>query len=269
MTSCSNSLRRARPLLGTFVEIGVPAGTGPQAVHDAFAAIERVQRLMSAQEPASELSRINRAPAGAVVPIDAWTERVLRRAQEISRATGGLFDCCAGAGTSRDLELIAGPAVRKRRALRVTLDGIAKGFAVDQAVAVLQAAGIEQGVVNAGGDLRAFGTSMEPVHVRDPGDPSLFILLGTLQNGALATSAQYVAGAADKAPIVDPRDRATSLSKASVSVIAPDCITADALTKVVLLDPDASAPLLRRLGARATVVQAGRHHNEVARCAAA
>jgi thiamine biosynthesis lipoprotein len=253
MTLRSNSLRRARPLLGTLVEICVPEGTVAQAVHDAFASIERAHRLMSAQERASDVSRINCAPTGMDVSIDVWTDRVLRRAQEIFLATDGVFDCCAGAGAWKDLELMPGLAVRKRRPLQITLDGIAKGFAVDQAVAALRDAGIKAGVVNAGGDLRIFGELPEDVYVRDPSDISRLILLGPIQNEAVATSASYFSG---MSKIVHPRTGHRCCPDSSVTVVAPDCMTADALTKALILEPARAGSAKARFGARSYILPA-------------
>ena len=226
MKSPSNSLRRARPLLGTLVDIRVDASASAGAIEAAFEAVAQVHRLMSAQDPASDVGRINCARAGRAVPVHPWTRRVLLRASEICEATDGLFDCFAGG--------------------QLTLDGIAKGFAVDQAVAVLRAAGAAWGTVNAGGDLRVFGARPEPVHVRDANGRLLPI--GALRDEAIATSAS--------ASVLDPRNGCLCATGATLSVIAPDCMTADALTKVVALDPAASARALARLGARAILLPA-------------
>lgn len=227
MTSSSNSLRRARPLLGTLVDIRVEASTGAGAIEAAFAALAQVHRLMSAQDPASDVGRINnRGRAGRAVPVHPWTREVLTRARELSEATDGLFDCFAGG--------------------QLTLDGIAKGFAVDQAVAVLRRKGVAWGTVNAGGDLRVFGARPEPVHVKDA-EGRLFSA-GVLREESIATSAA--------ASILDPRNGRACPGGATFSVIAADCMTADALTKVVALDPAASAGVLARCGARAIVLPA-------------
>src|SRR2546423_10672087 len=94
MRSRSNNFRRARPLLGTLVEISA-AGAGPcvhAAIGAAFAAIERVQRLMSFHDPRSDISRVNRWADRKPIAVDAWTWAVLARAQMISQASAGAFD---------------------------------------------------------------------------------------------------------------------------------------------------------------------------------
>jgi thiamine biosynthesis lipoprotein len=253
-------MRRARPLLGTLVEIRIPDGDHGRAVEAAFRAVEKVHRLMSRHDAESDVARINRAKPGERVAIDRWTQRVLRRAWEISAATGGVFDCSAGSGADcRDLELLGGTSVRLRRPVRLTLDGIAKGFAVDRAVAALRRAGVRSGAVNAGGDLRLFGAIAEPVHVRHPGRPSRLVPIGTIRDHAVATSALYFSrgrrrGVPDST-IVDPRNGKSCRSRASATVIARDCMTADALTKAVLLDPGGAPRALRRLRARAILVR--------------
>jgi len=79
-TSCGNA-RRARPLLGTLVEIRVPAnGAAERAIGHAFAAIERVHRSMSAQESTSDIARLR---AGRRFALDPWTRRVLDRAESL------------------------------------------------------------------------------------------------------------------------------------------------------------------------------------------
>src|SRR6185437_14298893 len=95
MTSRSSEVRRARPLLGTFVEIAVDgwcADSAHCAIDAAFAAIEEVQRRMSFHDPASTLSRLNREAAQRAVPVDAWTFAVLRAAARVHRVSGGAFD---------------------------------------------------------------------------------------------------------------------------------------------------------------------------------
>src|SRR4029077_1336107 len=95
MYPAANSVRRARPLLGTFVEIAA-AGTAPArmvpAIEAAFAAVARVHALMSFHAPDSDVSRLNRvAPTGAVT-VDPWTFQVLATAVALHRRSAGIFD---------------------------------------------------------------------------------------------------------------------------------------------------------------------------------
>ena len=215
MRQPSPTISRARPLLGTLVEVRVaPCPRAEAALERAFGAIERVHRAMSAQESTSDIARLR---AGRRSALDPWTRRVLERAEEIRIASGGLFDC---------------------QACGYALDGIAKGFAVDRAVEALQAEGVTSGVVNAGGDLRVFGERYEEIYVRPPHQPDTLVHIGGLKEGAIATSGAAL--------IVDPRSSRARARAAGASVLAADCVTADALTKPCLLEPEQAREIAAR-----------------------
>ena len=262
--SPSTEIRRARPLLGTLVEVRASAGGARaelQAAIDAtFAAVERVQRLMSFHDAASEVSALNREALLRPLRVDAQTWAVLAAAQRLSQLSEGAFDISIGAslqdwgylppsnlpgpapagvgGNWSDIELLDDSRVRFHRPLRIDLGGIAKGYAVDCAIETLRQAGVDAALVNAGGDLRALGRQPQPVHLRHPQHPALAAHALSLCNEALATSASYysrrTSAVGEVSPLLDPRSRRPWLGGASVSVRAADCMSADALTKVVL-----------------------------------
>ncbi|HEY0721825.1 MAG TPA: FAD:protein FMN transferase [Gammaproteobacteria bacterium] len=258
--------RRMKPLLGTFVEIAiVEMERGDTALTAAFAAIERIQALLSFHDAESELSRLNRQP-GTAVKFDAISLRVLRLARAMTLRSNGLFNCTVGGalvahgtlpdhggvaalpcGRADDIVIGSGYALL-RRPLRITLDGIAKGYAVDCAVRVLQAHGACSGWVNAGGDLRCFGETVLPVQRREV-DGSL-TLLGGVQNGALATSAVYPQRQGSF-PSHIVRDGEELQEHGAWSVLARTAWRADALTKVAALAPaQQRAALIQQLGGR-------------------
>jgi thiamine biosynthesis lipoprotein len=237
--------RRARPLLGTFVEIDAAANQSVELLQSAidagFAAIERVHALMSCQDPASELSRLSSNVGKRVQQVDAHTYRVLQAALHIARLSDGAFDPCVvrrDSGGWRDIELLDGNGVRFMRPLRLDLSGIAKGYAVDLAVRTLQDLDIDQIAVNAGGDLRVAGPQAQSIRLRHPQNPSCLAHTVTLRNAALATSATYysrrVTQGREVSALIDPRSGDPYGGDRSISVRAHDCMTADALTKVVL-----------------------------------
>lgn len=271
-------MRRARPLLGTLVDIAAEGAEDilPAAIEAAFASIERIQKLMSFHDAHSDVSRINEAEAGSAVDIDPHTYRVLEFALELSEISAGAFDITTGAilvesgflpgsatdrmssgATYRDLDLLSDHRVCWRRPGCIDLGGIAKGYAVDCAIAVLRAHGVVTAIVNAGGDLRCFGEA-QPIHLRHPDDPTLLMGLGWLADAALATSAGYFSGrdigSRRIEPLVDPKRPCCISWDGSVSVAAPDCMTADALTKVVRLALDAAPDILERFNAQAVVI---------------
>ena len=248
MKSSSSSVSRARPLLGTLVEIRISADSAdaPGAIGEAFAAIERVQRLMSAHDPDSDVSHMNRAVDATSLRVDPWTKEVLEKAQAIHAATEGLFDCAVATA----LIALGRLPCHANGSRSITLDGIAKGYAVDRAVWSLRASSVPWGVVNAGGDLCLFGERAETVHVRDPRSPGQFIRLGPLCEVAVASSAAYF----DSSPLVDPRSGKICEPVCGVTVIAKDCATADALTKPCLLDPTRAHEFARAFDAHAMVI---------------
>lgn len=274
-------IRRARPLLGTFVEIaaqGEDAQETEEAIARAFNSVEMVQALMSYHDPDSEVSRINRS-AGEPVPVSGHTWRVLAAAREFAAASGGLFDVSiaptlarlgylplhagfakpSGQGDWRHVELLPGRKVRLARRLHIDLGGIAKGYAVDVALRALSQSGMRAGQVNAGGDLRAFGPAAQTVQVRHPREAPRTLPLLRLEDGAVATSATYFAARKRQGrwvtPLIHPHTRTPCGGERSVSVLAPDCMTADALTKIVHADAERALAVLARYRARALVLE--------------
>jgi thiamine biosynthesis lipoprotein len=145
--------------------------------------------------------------------------------------------------------------IRSKKPVHLDLGGIAKGFAIDRAVDALLCSGIKEGVVNAGGDMRVFGSKPHPVKVRSPRDPNLLIDMGTLSDGSIATSANYFT-TSDKngypiGHIVRSQAKAIEKSSDSFSVVAPLCALADALTKVFMLSGDAQHPCISKYQAQA------------------
>ena len=218
----SRPVRRARPLLGTVVEVVAWGG----CVDRAFRVVEALQAQLSFHDAASELSVLNRSAHRGPVSVgeDLW--RVLDAALRLSKESDGAFDAAIG-GTFRDVERLPGRRVRFARRMRLDLGGIAKGYCVDRAVEALERSGAVAGLVNAGGDLRAFGPRSFPVALRHPASPSHTLAWRPLRNAALATSAAYGDGAPGRWAGGSRLERGIS-----VTVKAPRAMLADALTKV-------------------------------------
>lgn len=238
-------LRRARPLLGTLVEVGVPQSAAAAAgIESAFATIANVQACLSRFEPASDVARFRHLPVGHNMAVQPHTAAVLEAAQMLHVASGGVFDitlCSAPDGWQ-----CADHRWHKlREGTDIDLGGIGKGYAVDRAVQDLIASGCTAGWVNAGGDLRAFGNVELPLSLRDEraGGVRPF---AHLRDGAFATSSF---GPDSRSRLAArPTERAVP---AHASVAAPLCLWADALTKVVAITGDTSHPLLAAHGAQA------------------
>jgi thiamine biosynthesis lipoprotein len=131
---------------------------------------------------------------------------------------------------------------------------------VDLAVQMLLQRGVEEVVVNAGGDLRASGARTHRVCLRHPLMPLAAGRELELTEAALATSAAYFSrrrrGSQEVSALLDPRSGRPYLDEASVSVRAADCMSADALTKVVLFASESIAQrALAACGAQALILQ--------------
>jgi|tagenome__1003787_1003787.scaffolds.fasta_scaffold20988134_5 thiamine biosynthesis lipoprotein len=255
---------RCRPLLGTFVEV---SADDERAIDAAFTAVETVHRLMSAHEPDSDVSRINRFAHVRPVKVHEWTRRVIERAFFWAKCSEGAFDVVRAGKAALLRGLlprhadqpqpeaaahwtwleVQGGSVRLLKPACIDVGGIAKGFAVDRAVEVLREAGCESGLVNAGGDLRAFGRELLPVTIIHPLSRRQ-VIASHLKNEAMATSAGLPD---DEGQLSFDHLGARNPRWVSISVVAPNACDADALTKAIWNAPRDAYALLAEVGARA------------------
>jgi FAD:protein FMN transferase len=285
MAGC-DKIRRARPLLGTFVEIEVAGAARSEmdaAVNAAFDAIANVHRLMSFHEADSDVSRLNREAWFRPTKVDTWTREVLEAAVELHRRSNGVFDIAVapalqaigllprsddGASTATRarsfdaIELLPDQMVRLGHSdIRIDLGGIAKGFAVDRALEALRRFDVPAGLVNAGGDLAVFGPDPQMIQIRDPRDPGRLICSIEVRNEALASTARRVdpfqSVETTASAIIDPDTWKSTQTFDGATVRAPTCMVADALTKIVMIAGTDSSELLEHHNASALLISAG------------
>ena len=271
---------RCKPLLGTYVEIAIDDIDSAisleekhHAIDQAFLTIALVEKLMGFHSKDSELSKINARSHLEMINIHQWTYQVLLAAKRIFQISDGVFDCGVGSllvdagllplhqeiaieqyGGLSDIQLIAPHSVRSQIPLLLDLGGIAKGFAVDKAVEMLQVHGITSGIVNAGGDLRTFGSKPKVIQVRSPHAPTQLLTIGSLKNGSIASTGAYFLD--HLSTIVNPIPGEHVQFTESYSVIAPQCIYADALTKVLAITGNIHHPCFEQFSAQAIRVSA-------------
>jgi thiamine biosynthesis lipoprotein len=258
---------RLRTGMGTLIAVEVQAGTAHAAqlgIESAFAAVAQVETLMHPTRTGSDLAAIRGGAIGGRVTVHAWTWEVLALSQRLNRLSQGAFDPCVpeSAGRISDLEFAAPLSVIAHRPLRIDLGGIAKGFAVDRALAALRDAGCHGGLVNAGGDLAVFGVRSHTVVVRGEDGRGSVV---ELKDAALASSAAGVGAQAAADPARPAEHRGYyhgrdlgPIAPGRVSVSAPAAAVADALTKCLLADRDRGAALLDLFDAR-LAIDAGPH----------
>ncbi len=263
--------------MGTVWEMAVWSRERPRALwalDGAFQEVARLERLMSRFLPESQVSQLARAAGQATVPIDPDLYTLLAQAQQVAAVSDGAFDVTMGPLVAlwarADLTgVLPGPAeirfakslvdyrasvldadgptaVLQHAGMSLDLGAIGKGFAVDRAVERLQAAGYTQGWVNAGGNVRFLGSWDRAVPVRDPKYPDRAFVRLIVEEGALATSANYERGwkisGQRYGHLLDPRTGWPADSGClSVTVCAPTAALADALsTACFVLGPERS-----------------------------
>jgi len=260
-----------------------------------FARLKRLNSVMSDYDPESELSRLSRTSGeGKTVPVSRDLWEVLAPAQEMARRSGGAFDMTVGPvvrlwrRARRHHELPEPGLLEKARqavgyqfvrllpeqqtveltrpGMRLDLGGIAKGYAMAEALKVLRHEGITSAMIHAGGDLAVSAAppgqpgwkiGIAPLELKGP--PSQYLLL---VDSAVATSGdtwQFVEiGGRRYSHIVDPRTGVGLTDHASVTIVCRDSITADALaTAVCVLGPPEGLKLVETLpGAAAWILRA-------------
>lgn len=266
--------------------------TGEAAIDAVMAEMHRVDAAMSPYKPDSELSRINRDAERQAVPVSAELFELLQRSLEFSRISGGVFDVTyAAVGHLYDYRRAVVPSddeVARARAavgyrgllldeqartvrfakagMRIDLGGFAKGHAVELGAAALRRFGIAHGIVSAGGDSRIVGDRRGrpwTIGVRDPWRQGGVAAVLPLQDVAVSTSGDYeryceVDGVRHH-HLIDPRSGRSPSSVRSVTVVAGDGLTSEALSKTVfMLGADEGLRVVEALaGVDAVVVDAG------------
>ena len=257
---------------GSSWRVTVPEGANAARLRPGIEAIiAEIDASMSPYRATSDLSRFNRAGTTAPQTMPSSLCHVGAEALRVAEITGGHFDPTVGplvarlgfgpisgrAGTYREIE--AGKATLRKRSPSVTLDlcGIAKGYALDVIAAHIAGAGIGDALIEVGGEVRALGRHPDgrpwAVAIADPLAQGFaawrIVAPGRL---ALATSghaANGVSGRVAASHIIDPkRGTSASMTLASVSVLAPSAMRADALaTALCAAGPEAGPALAWRL----------------------
>ncbi|MFP4475009.1 MAG: FAD:protein FMN transferase [Desulfatibacillaceae bacterium] len=275
---------RTEEFMGTFVAVTVlhPGRTrADDAIGGAFEAMRRASGLMDRYDSASPIGALN--ADGRVKGLPVEVSDVLARASKFHKLTAGNFDPTVApvvdlyrkhfARTStpprpRDMKsavalvdgnglVVSGnEASLARPGMAVTLDGIAKGYVIDQGMLALTRAGVNHALINAGGDIRCVGGKDRgqpwTVAVRNPGPDGGYLDTIKMRDGAIATSGNYeVYFDREKLfhHIVSPQTGASPHAAASVTVRAVDVCTADALsTAVFVMGPDQGVRFVEGLG---------------------
>jgi thiamine biosynthesis lipoprotein len=214
--------------------------------------VDDVTRRLSPYLPDSEVSRFNAAQDRDWQEMSEPACRVVREALRIARLSAGAFDPTVGPAVSRygfgpiigasgrydDIVVAKGAICKKAPGLTLDLCGIAKGYALDRISAGLTHSGIDDAMIEIGGEVRALGRHPDgrawKIGIEDPlSEGSALHCIVTPGALSLATSGHAANGLrkpAKTSHIIDPgTDRPARMSVASVSVLAPTGMEADAM----------------------------------------
>jgi thiamine biosynthesis lipoprotein len=260
-----------RALMGTQVivkVVGRDRETLERAVDAAFDEVSRLEQIMSNFIPTSELSRINQHAGEAPVSVSRELFWVIQRSLFFSELSEGAFDISfASVGKLWNFRTGILPTPEAVRAqlpfvnyrkiqldeekstvflpyaqMEIGLGGIGKGYAMDRAMAVLMDHGIRNAMVMAGGDTLIKGKKgNEPwkVGLRDPDKENGILAVLPLEDQAISTSGDYerffIKDGVRYHHILDPKTGYPAKSCRSVTILAQDATTSDALTKPVFI----------------------------------
>jgi thiamine biosynthesis lipoprotein len=281
-------VERTRQTMGS--ELRLSAWTTNEAAavsafDQVFAEFDRLEELMSVWRPKSDVQRLNEAAGVAPVAVSPEVIEVLQAARAAGDLTDGKFDITFGAlsdlwrfdhdqdnripdpaAVRARLPLVnyrtvqidagAGTAFIEKRGARVHLGGIGKGYAVDRGVAIFHSRGIDDFMMQAGGDLYVGGQrGGRPwrVAIRDPRGPvdAIFASLD-LSDGTFSTSGDYerffLDGGRRYHHLLDPDLGEPARGCRSVTIVTARALLADALsTGVFVMGPEKGMALIERL----------------------
>jgi thiamine biosynthesis lipoprotein len=275
-------IEETRELMGTYVSIAVFSDeeTATIAIDAAFEKMEEIVDIASIYDEDSEASMLNkdgyldgpspeflelvnasidyyRISGGCfditVQPLlDLWSAGLWKESEEVqAEKISGILDFVGS-----DMIEVTGSRIEfMTDGMSVTLNAIAKGYAVDEAIKVIREYGIRQALVNAGGDLYAMGTKTGSekwvVQLEDPDDTENTIATFTVEDKAVTTSGgyhRYYDLEKEVHHITDPRTGYSANSCKSVTIIADSCMDADALaTSVFVMGPDDGMEMVESL----------------------
>jgi thiamine biosynthesis lipoprotein len=271
--------------MGTRMEVRLWHESEPEArrlIGAAMAEFDRIEAGMSTYRADSEISRVNAQAASAPVPVSAELYGLVGRSLEMSVLSGGAFDITYDSvgqlydfrkrQRPNEAEIASRlPQINYRHVLldpdkrtirfsvpgtRINLGGIAKGYSVERVIALLRAQGVTNAFASAGGDTRMLGDHRgRPwvIGVRDPDDAERVITRLSLVDEAISTSGDYERYFDEDGKryhhILDPRTGKSARGVRSVTVIGPDAVMTEGLTKTVFIaGPDKGLALIESLG---------------------
>jgi len=271
-----------RDLMGTYVKVVVYSDekTAEEAISAAFARMEEIEKIASIFDEESEAFKLNQdeyldAPSDELLELismsldynkltegsfditvqpllDLWAGGLWKESEEVQQSK---INQTLGLTGWDKIGIEANQIYFKVEGMKITLGGIAKGYAVDEALEVISSMGIKHALVNAGGDMGTLGSkpNREPwsVALVNPDDTSQCLATFSFSDKAIATSGnyeRYFDPEKKAGHIINPKTGYSAQECISVTIIAENCTQADALaTGVFVMGPDDGIELVESL----------------------
>jgi thiamine biosynthesis lipoprotein len=285
----TSPVKRTQLLMGTLVQITIPGPSSPESltsVDKAFDEITRIEKLLSSHLDTSEISQLNKNAGGELIAVSAETIKLIQEGIRWGEMSQGIFDITIGPLIKlwdfegghkkvpdsdslanaialvnyKNIEIIENKVRLKLPGMALDMGGIAKGYAVDRAIETLQKSGVKGAIINAGGDLMAFGKRSAKSawviglqHPRHSEEISASFAAENSNGGtAVATSGDYqkffIVDGQRYSHILDPQTGVPNRDVISATVTAPSVMQADILATIAfILGPDKGREFLKKL----------------------
>lgn len=294
LTVTPNLFKRVLRLMGNTFEISVLAEDDSQASEGIEAAItemQRIEKLLTTFDQTSQTNQINLQAGISPVAVDREVLDLIQRSLKISELTQGAFDITYGSidkrlwnfdttmtslpdkeAARRSVRLInyknvildeeASTVFLKEKGMRIGFGGIGKGYAADRAKQILISKGIKSGIVNASGDLSAWGHQQNgkpwTIGIADPETKSLFSYVN-ITDMAVATSGNYekyvTINGQRYSHTIDPRTGFPVTGIKSVTIISPYAELSDAMaTPVTVMGTRVGLDLINQMNSIACII---------------
>jgi FAD:protein FMN transferase len=271
-TTVGNECRRQVRLMGSDFEFIVAddEDNGYRVIEDAIQEVKRIEALLTEFSETSQTSLINQYAGRKAVQVDDEVYAIIRRCKEISALTQGAFDITAGvlrkmynfkgihfempdkAQINIALAKVGAEKIQLRAnnhvylthsGMHIGFGAIGKGYAADVVKQKLLQCGIKRGVINASGDLTAFGKHLDDalwkVGIADPNDPARVMAWLPLQNASVATSGNYEQffekDGVRYGHTIDPKTGRPATGIKSVTIVSASAELSDALATAVTI----------------------------------
>jgi thiamine biosynthesis lipoprotein len=282
-------------LMGNRFEISVVSDDeawASEKIHEAVDEIKRIEKLLTTFADDSQTNLINRQAGIAPVKVDREVFELIQRSLKISQITQGAFDLSYGSVDKKlwnfDKQMTALPDAAtakqfvrlinyrniildennctvflKEPGMRIGFGGIGKGYAAERAKYIMQQQGVTSGIVNASGDLAAWGKQPDgkdwTIGIADPDAAQHSFSYLNISNMAIATSGNYekfvMIDGKKYSHTIDPKTGLPVTGIKSVTIISPNAEIADAMaTPVTIMGIKAGLDMINQLKGIACII---------------